>query len=293
MAHFQATASRSQPHLPFQNCRPLRLILLTCVALLSGSRTAQAQDGRAILLKAMHFYHSFHSYMGQANLDTLMLAQNGQTVKHIGSSTALEFQRPNKIYIFLQNPLGSRAIYGDGTHFSVYEATPDQYLTVPMTGKQQDLLTLLRVHGNVVAGFDTLFFLMQTSLPNTLTHIQLQGPSSYNGHPVYVVTGMTNATPAGSKSGAATPASYWTWWIDRSSYLLYKVETKTPNVVKPVSFGAGQQTVIKNIKGTVVMRYTVSGIKPDANLAASDFVFTPPKTAMRRRTVQEVLHGKN
>jgi outer membrane lipoprotein-sorting protein len=293
MAHFQAAASRPCHQLMFQKGRMLLLtLLLTFLATLSGSRTAQAQDGRSILLKTLHFYQSFHSYLGQSNVDTLMIDTSGQVVKHVGSSSIMKMQRPNKIYLFLQNPTGSRQVYSDGTHFSVYEATPDQYLTVPMTGKDRELLTLLRDQAKVTTGFDALFFLTETSLPKELNSLRVKGSATFNGHPVYIVTGTTTAAPTAGKRGAPGATSYWSWWIDRKSYLLYKVETTTPNVVKQVSFGSGLQQVLKDVKGTMVMRYTVSAIKPDANIAPSDFVFTPPKTAMRKRTVEDVLRGR-
>ena len=98
--------------LSFGSAAPLRLTLLLAVlALLAGIRTAQAQDGRAILLKTLQVYQSFNSYSGQANVDTMMIAPNGQTIKHIGSSSVMKLQRPNKIYLFFQTPIGSRSIY--------------------------------------------------------------------------------------------------------------------------------------------------------------------------------------
>ena len=294
MAHFQATASRSYLYLLLRASRLRRLtLLLTAMALLTGARTAQAQDGRTIMLKSMRFYHSFKSYLGQANIDTFMLAQSGKTVKHLGAMTSLKLQRPNKIYVHIENPAGSRTIYSDGLHVSLYEAAPDQYITVPTSGTQQDMLRLMRVHGHVIAGYDTLFFLTQTTLPKELSDIKFKEASTCNGHQVYVVTGTTTAASALNKSGKnlpAVPASYWTWWIDRNSYLLYKVETVTPNIVRSVSFDSGEKQINKDVRGTLITRYTVSEIKMDANISPSDFVFTPPKTAMRRRTVEEVLH---
>ncbi|MCW3096222.1 MAG: putative periplasmic protein [Chthonomonadaceae bacterium] len=294
MAHFQATASRSCPHLLFQKGRiPTLTLLLTFLATLAGIQMAQAQDGRSILLKTLRYYQSLHSYLGQANVDTLMIDTNGQTVKHVGSSALMKMQRPNKIFIFLENPISSRKIYSDGTQFSVYEASPNQYTTAPTTGTQQDLLTLLRNRGKVIPGYDALYFLTETSLPKELSDIRLKGTSTVNGHSVYVVTGATPAPPTAGKSGATSTTSYWTWWIDRKSYLLYKVETKIPNTVRPVSFGSGVQEVTKNVRGTMIVRYTVSAIKPDATIAPSDFVFTPPKTATQKRTVEDILRGRN
>jgi len=295
MAHCQANTSRPYPPRLLRNGRLFSLtLLLTAATLLCGIGAAKAEDGRAILLKAIHLYQTFHSYKGQANVDTLLVGTDGKVVKHVGSSSTMKFQRPNKIYLLIQNPAGSRVIYGDGANFSVLEANIDQYTTVPMAGKEPQMLNLLHTQGGVVAGFDTLFLLTENGLPKTLSNIQYKGTSTCNGHPVFVVTGTTSATPdlsGGGKTSMPGATTEWTWWIDRQSYLLYKVENKTSNVVKPVSFGSGNNAVVKDVKGTVIMRYIVSEIKPDANIAPSDFAFTPPRTAIRKRTIQEILGG--
>ena len=297
MAQFQDAASRPYPHPSFRHRSVLhRALFLTVIALLSGIRTAQAQDGRAILLKTLKMYQAFQSYQGQANVDTLMIDLNGQTIKHIGSSTFMKLQRPNKIYLFFQTPIGSRSIYSDGTNFSVYDPSPNQYLTVPTAADMSGLLRLLLTKADVAAGLDPLYFLTETSLPKELTNIKVKSSTTtYNGHPVYVITGVTNANPIVIKNGNTTttiPTSYWTWWIDRNSSLLYKVETSTPNIIKPVSFGSGASRVIKNIKGTLLVRHTVSELKPDANLKPEEFTFVQPKNATRKISPQDVLDKK-
>lgn len=296
MAHFQDTVARPHSHFLFRNARPLRLTLLLAVAALyTAAGTAQAQDGRAILLKTLKMYQSLNSYSGQANVDTLMIDTNGTTVKHIGSSSVMKLQRPNKIYLFFQTPIGSRSIYSDGANFSVYDATPNQYLTVPTARDMPGLLQLLLTRADVAAGLDPLYFLTEKTLPKELADVKVKASTTYNGHPVYIVTGTTNTTPLVIKSGRTTttiPTSYWSWWIDRNSALLYKIETKTPNIVKPVSFGNGTQRVVKNIKGTLLLRHTVSELKPDANLKPDEFVFAQPKSATRKQSFQELLKGK-
>ncbi len=299
--------------------RLCRTLLLACAVLLTGGTVAQAQNpkaaghtksdkqppvqavvtqpqsGTAILLKTIQSYQSLNSYVGQANVDTLMLNTTGQTVKHIGSSSVMKLQRPNKLSLFFQTPIGSRRIYSDGKDFTVYDATPNQYMSVPTAGNVTGLLKLLLTNADVAAGLDPLFFLSQTALPRELTGIKLKGPGTYNGHPVYIVTGVTNATPVVVKNAKGTmtiPTSYWTWWIDRSSYLLYKVETMTPNIVKPVSFGSGASRTVQNIKGTLVLRHTITELKPDADIPAEEFVFKPLPNTTRRQTTQEVLNKK-
>jgi outer membrane lipoprotein-sorting protein len=293
MAHFQDTAACPYPHPRFRSGRPLRLTLcFTLVALLTGIRPAQAQDGRPILLKALKFYQTLNSYSGQSNVDTMMIAPNGQTIKHIGSSSAMKLQRPNKIYLFFQTPIGSRSIYSDGVNFSVYDATPNQYLTIPTAVDMTGLLKILLERADVAAGLDPLYFLTKASLPKELTNVKIKSTTVYNGHPVYLITGTTNATPVvirTSKTITTIPPSYWTWWIDRNSSLLYKIETITPNVVKPVSFGTGVARTIKNIKGTLLIRHTVSQLKPDTNLRPDEFVFIRPKTAVEKKRLQDVL----
>ena len=294
MAHFQDNASRPYPFLAFRIGSPRRYTLLLAVlALFTGVRTAHAQDGRELLLKTLKMYQSLNSYAGQANVDTMMLDPNGKTVKHIGSSTVMKFQRPNKIFLYFQTPIGSRSIYSDGTNFNLYDAQPNQYLSLPAPGDTPGLLKLLLARADVAAGLDPLYFLTEKSLPKALSDIKVKSSTTYNGHPVYIVTGATNATPVVIRTGNTTttiPTSYWTWWIDRNSFLLYKIETRTPNIVKPVSFGAGAQRTVKNIKGTLFLRHTVTELKPDSNVQPNEFAFVKPRGSIPKQTAQDVLN---
>lgn len=295
MAHFQDAASRPYPSLWLRAGRNYLTLLLSLSALCVGIGKAQAQDGMSVLLKTMKMYQSLNSYSGNANVDTMMIDPKGQTVKHIGSASVMKFQRPNKIYLYFQTPIGSRKIYSDGTNFSLYDAQPNQYFTIPAPHDTKGLLDVLLARADVAAGLDPLFFLTQNALPKALTNIKLKESTTYNGHAVFVVTGTTNATPVVIKQGNSTttiPPSYWTWWIDRNSYLLYKVETRTPNIIKPVSFNAGQQHVVKYIKGTLFLRHTVSELKPDVNLQPADFAFTKPQNATLKQTAADVLGKK-
>ncbi len=296
MAHFQDTSARPSFQFLFRIERTLRLTLLLSVsALLAGTGRAQAQDGTSILRKTLKMYQSLTSYSGQANVDTMMIGMDGQTIKHIGSSSVMKLLRPNKIYLFFQTPVGSRSIYSDGVNFTVYDATPNQYLTIPTAGDMDGLLKMLLERADVAAGLDPLYFLTSKSLPKELVNVKVKASTNYNGHPVYIITGTTNFTPVVIKSGrtiTTIPTSYWTWWIDRTSALLYKIETKTPNIVKPVSFGTGVQREIKNVKGMLLVRHTVSELKPDANLKAEEFVFVQPKNATHKLSAQELLTHK-
>jgi len=296
MAHFQDTTARPHSYVLLRDGKLLYLVL-SMIALFAGIGAVQAQetDGRALLLKTLALYQKFNSYSGQANVDTIMVDATGQTIKHIGSSSVMKLQRPNKIYIFFQTPIGSRSIYSDGANFSVYDPTPNQYLTVPTAPNTDGLLQLLLTRADVAAGLDPLYFLTQKTLPKELVDVKVKASTTFNGHPVYVITGTTNVKPVVMKSGntiTTIPTSYWTWWIDRTSSLLYKVETRTPNIIKPVSFGNGAARTVKNVKGTLVMRHTVTEVKPDANLKPDEFVFIKPKTATPKMTAQELLNKK-
>ena len=296
MAHFQELTPRPHSHPRFRAGMSLRLTLvLTLLALVMETVTAQAQDGRAILLKTLQVYQQFVSYSGSANVDTMMLDSTGKAIKHIGSSSVMKLVKPNKIYIFFQTPIGSRKIYSDGVNFSVYDATPNQYITIPGPTTMNGLLQTLLTRADVAAQLDPLYFLTQKKLPPTLTNIKVKSSAMYNGHPVYIVTGTTDPVPIVIKKGKSVTiiqTSYWTWWIDRSTSLLYKIETKTPNIIKPVSFGTGTARYTKDIRGTLLVRHTVSDLKPDANVSAEEFAFTQPKASTRKQTVADIIGNK-
>jgi len=273
MAHFQYTVSLPSSRLD----RSLRLpALLTLLLLLTGIGKAQAQDGRAILLKTLKAYQALHSYSGEATVAMTIVPPKG-TAFTGRSSSFMAFQRPNKIHLRLASTHSSRNIYSDGTTLSVYDVATNQYHTVPVAGKQADLVPLLAAEG-VSSNLDPLFFLFAKILPQELTNVHLKSSTEYfGGHPVYVVTGTT-ITPAGKSKSSPTitlgPTSSWAWWIDRQSFLVYRVETVTPN------------SAVRYFRGNLVVRHSVLKLQANPVLPASEFVFTPPPNSVGKQPGQ-------
>ncbi|MCW3053365.1 MAG: putative periplasmic protein [Chthonomonadales bacterium] len=268
MAHFQDTVLPN----PTRFERSLHLsALLTLLLLLAGGGTAQAQDGRTILLKTRKAYQALNSYSGEAAVALTIRTQQGGAFTGKSSST-MSFQRPNKIHILVASTHSSRNIYSDGTTMSSYDLATNQYHTVPMAGKQGDLLALL-AREDVTSNLDPLYFLCGKSLPQDLTNIQRKEAAAYLGdHPVYIITG-TIRTPTGKSSSTIHlgPTSSWTWWIDRQSFLIYQVETTTPN------------STVGNFNGVLTIRHSVVKLQSNPVIPASEFDFTPPPNAARKK----------
>jgi len=260
-------------YVPFSRPRRGLTALLTMIGLLTGVGTAQAQDARAILLKTLKAYQALNTYSGEATVAMTIRPQQG-TAFTGKSSSAMTFQRPNKIHIRLASTHSSRNIYSDGANLSVYEVATNQYHTVPMASRQGDLLALLAGEG-VNSNLDPLYFLVGKGLPQDLTNIQLKEAAAYlGGQPVYIITGTTH-TPANKSKSSPTitlgATSSWTWWIDRRSFLIYQVETRTPN------------SVVRFFKGTLTIRHSVVKVQSNPVIPASEFVFTPPPNAVRKQ----------
>jgi len=268
MTHFQDTVLPN----PTRFERSLHLsALLTLLLLLAGGGTAQAQDGRAILLKTRKAYQALNSYSGEAAVTLTIRTPQGTAFTGKSSST-MSFQRPNKIHLLVVSTHSSRNIYSDGTTLSTYDLATNHYHTVPMAGKQGDLLALL-AREDVTSNLDPLYFLCGKSLPQELTNIQLKDAAAHLGdHPVYIIKGMIR-TPAGTSNANITlgPTSSWTWWIDRRSYLIYQVETTTPN------------STVGNFNGVLTIRHSVVKLQSNPVIPISEFDFIPPLNAVRKQ----------
>ena len=250
----------------------------------SGARPA-LKDGRAILQESIKTYQEMSSYEGQSNVDTLLLDKNGDVVKQVGSAARLRYKRPNKLMLDFSTPGGSRSIWSNGSLLIVYDALPKKYTVGPTSPDLPSMLPLLFRRADVSASLDPLYCLSQKTLPKELTNLTLKETTVYNGHPVYVVTGVLNGIDLTNVKGQSVnlQPSVWTWWVDRNTFLLHKIESRTPNVIKPISKKVGQREEIINMTTTLLMRHTMTYSKPNTAIPDDAFVFKAPPDATERR----------
>ncbi len=242
--------------------------------------------------KTIDTYHRLNSYQGQANVDMLFVDGSGQTVKHVGSASRMKFQRPNRLYLSFSTPAGSRFVYSDGSHMTVYDASPKRYTVGPTALTLNDMLPLLFARAQIASALDPLFFLSASALPPKLTNLT-QGPTEvYNGRPCFTVSGVTPSRPPielekGHSYNA--PMSTWKWWIDKNSYMIQKIETRTSGASRPVQMNNGRSIRTQVVKGTVILRHTITDIRPDSRFPESSFTFHAPEGSVQQKTPDQQL----
>ncbi|HLK56715.1 MAG TPA: DUF2092 domain-containing protein [Chthonomonadaceae bacterium] len=250
----------------------------------AGSPAAGVQSARDILQKSINTYQEMSSYEGQSNIDQIKLNPQGGIIQQEGSSAKMRYKRPNKLMLDFTTPVGSRSIWSDGSLLIVYDALPKKYTVGPTAPDLSAMLPLLFRRAGVTASLDPLYGLSKKTLPKELVNLALQETTTFNGHPVYVVTGTLKGieTTNANKQPITLPSSTWTWWIDKNTFLMHKIETRTANVIlsPPQSGGPQRQAATP---ATLVARYTFSASKPNCAFPENAFNFKAPPDASERK----------
>jgi outer membrane lipoprotein-sorting protein len=248
-------------------------LLVPFLAVNSGAaRRVELTDGRDILEKCFGTYFRMTSYYGRANTDSFLLDTNHRTVEQLGSSVEVKYKRPNKLLLKFITPVGSRIVWSDSTNLGIYDPSTNKYSLAPTAPNLELMLPLLFQRASVSATFDPLYALSRRMIPAQLTNIVLKEKSTYNGHPVYVVTGIL--------TGRKT--INWTWCIDRNSLLLYKIEQDSPPFEQQYTYKQNGQLKHGQRMVNISIRSIVADARPNAPIADSDFGFKLPSGASER-----------
>jgi len=229
-------------------------------------------DARTILLKSLRTYYRMSSYNGRANADTLVLTTDGKTLRQIGTAVEIKYKRPNKLRIDFTTPIGSRIVWSNAIDLGVYDPLSRKFWIVPSAPNMDTMLPLLEKTAQIGTLFDPLYGLSRQTLPSQLNGFILKKKSTFNGHPVYVV----------SANLKASPSSEWTWWIDVNTSLILKVEQLQRNIVQEIPYVEDGKQLTKNITINLMMRSVISDARPNAQIADGDFSFKPPAGATPR-----------
>jgi len=272
----------------------IRMVPLIWILLCAGSPTCTAQDAAAIMQKMIAAYQRLSSYDGNANVDVLLtykqnLLQSQYTTNH------MQFKRPNNLALtILNNGLtGTRAIYSDGTNLTVYDALPNHYTVNPTAPDVIKMLPLLGKFARVTANLDPLYFLSFDKLPPSVTNLKTAGSKIVNGHDCLLVTGTVPGNQSPVTSGKADingkTTMHWTWYIDKQTFLLNKIEARSNEVTVPVNVRQKLKLVKMTIPVVLQMRHTITSYTADAALDHSVFVFKAPPGATEKKTVSQML----
>ncbi len=287
------------------------LIVLTA----SAATRAQGQDARAALQKVLETYQKLNSYDGKASAE-LSVVSNGKTLQTLSAiSTQLRVRRPNLLTLNVSTAKGSHDIYCDGRKFIVYDGLHNAYSSAPAVATLSEMVVPLARRGGIRGEADPLYFLTAKTLPNTLTDLKFLPPGSVNGIAVNIITGTTHSVLRGSPAGKANPATtpnkttpkagakevdpkanvetlYWTWYIDKKTNLLHKIEMHTD--IKTVTVRGKQNG--KMVERTMPVRYELRHVivdaQPNPTLSDTVFTFRPPAGATQMKETSELLGDK-
>ena len=263
-----------------------RTALFLCLTLwICGA--AQAQTPLAILQNTQKAYQSLSSYSGRASVISQILYK-GQVLKDDSFTVAFRCRRPNRLMLDMSTPSGSRSVFNDGEHFTVYDVSANSFARSAGAPDLRRALGQLITQAGVFAFLDPLYFIGQERLPPELGSLKLKSATDWNGHPVFVVTGVTKIPEhlLNNKVGQTliVPAETrrWTWWIDRQSFLIRQIESRAENIKVHVPTRQGNKIVQTTILTTSFTRHIVAEAKLNPVFTDSDFFFIKPEGATER-----------
>ena len=269
-------------------------ILMSVIALPS----AHSQTGQDVMNKMMSTYKNLNSYQSRANGDQIYtLAANDKPIAQAGTAVVMSYKKPNFLKLDFSTSKGGRSIYCDGTTLTVYDPSVMQYSKFPSGSTIKEVAVNLQRVG-VKALFDPLFFLTGEPLPKNLGKFSLKSTPNLNGKPVYlVVSDLTTpaheaTSPQGKKATLPASTAHFFWWIDKSSFLLSKIEMRIPNIPQNISERVKKKVVTRLILTNMIIRTSISNAQANPAKELKEFAFIPPKEAKEHKTADQLINQK-
>jgi outer membrane lipoprotein-sorting protein len=246
------------------------------LALLSA-QAATAQNGIPALKKVQAAYLGLNSYSQTVSTTLISRVANRQAVA--GQTSELRYQKPNRIYISVSSPeSGSVVTYNNGKEMLVYRGKLNAYQKASAKPTVKAYVAALRAYG-IGTMLDPLAFLTGDPVQSALTSAAMKGSAVLEGAKCDVVAGTIAPALAG-KAKTATA----TFWIDKATNLLRKVEI----VTKGVPATARMRVMVKGkpvvksqpiqIDTTITMN--IRNVKVNPPLNDASFTFQPPANAI-------------
>lgn len=256
----------------------MRKGLPACFWLALLCSTAQAQDGNAILQKMYAAYAALGSYSQTASSTLIVHAVTKQIS---GSTSELRYKKPNLLYFSVTSPTyGTFIASSNGREQIVYQSLGNRYQKFSAPSTLVQFMARVEPLG-VRAILDPLYFLTGKRLDNASGPVKRKGNVTLNGIPCYLVA-VPIKLPASARGGTGTV----TFWIDRKSSLLRKVQVQLKNIPRIVRVRTVQNNkpVIQTREVRTEETYTevVQEMKINPPLGVSDFNYTPPKDAVEQ-----------
>jgi outer membrane lipoprotein-sorting protein len=241
-------------------------VLLSCI----GARSVSAQNGKTILLNMIGTYRGLTSYQGRVNASLRQVLINGKTATDDGYTATIVYQKPNKLKLDFTMPQGGRTIYCDGKTLAYFQNRTQTYSTTPVDVADLRQLCAVLSKLQIVALYDTLYFLAGNNLPNNIVDITRKPDDMRDGRPVYVVSAHEK-TPSGVYT--------LTWMVDKQTNMLARLQGRTSNAPKTLKIIQKDKVVQRPVRVDRVSTQNIVERMPNSNINPDVFVFHPPATA--------------
>ncbi len=262
-------------------------LLISAFFSLAPVSPLKAQDARALLLKVGQAYQSLTSLESTAAVVSRVTKERA-TLQEAGMTVKMRFAKPNKFFLDIGRREGSVRAYCDGTTLYAYDVAHNLYIKDPAPKTLLGVMQKLYVRMGVIANLDPLYFLVYSVLPPELGDLKFGGYQMLEGVRCAVVTGvtrrkeMTLKTSTGKAVKLPAVTQSWTWWIDGSTFLLKKVESRNTSLPVMVPVRQGKTVKQVSILATQFSRHFVSAAAPNVRLSPDTFQFIPPPGAVEK-----------
>lgn len=277
---------------PIRIASMMKLVLSVLLTSLLAPQV-QAQDANAVMQKMIATYQTLSSYEGQANALESMQTPSNIKVNSLASNVKMFYSKPNRLALQFSTRQGGLEVYSDGAQFTAFSAATRTYFTEPTAPNLKEMLKLIN-RAAIAAALDPLYFMSVGKIPSNVTNLKMLPSAKINDRPCFVVSAKSTNQIRDPKNPKVTrtTVSYWTWWIDKQTNTLNRIETKIPGVKKIMIREVNKKRVQQPVTVTVIVRQTITNVKLNGNISDSNFKFTVPPDAIKAKTTDEILSGK-
>jgi len=234
---------------------------------------ALAQDGPTIMRRLRSAYAALTSYAHQTSVT---VALRGDQYDQVAGNTGVtRYRKPNRLYVSVTNPQsGTLVSASNGREQIIYRSKWNQFERRPAPATLAAAIKSLAAIEVDTSLLDPLYFLQGKALPPTVTDVVTRGTASVNGVSCYVVVGTI-------RSRARV-----TFWVDRKSYLLRKMQVVYNDLPITVPIPRLKNGKRVTERRRILFRGTISEVIQEIQinppLDDSAFNFVVPKGAIER-----------
>jgi outer membrane lipoprotein-sorting protein len=245
------------------------LLKLLPLCILAVPKIAEAQDAKSILHNMISAYRGLTSYQGQASVSDRHMLSGGKLLAESSFTSSISYLKPNKLKIDFAMPTGGRSIYYDGATLTLYQDKFRSYSTAAVVAPDLQKLAPALLKFQVASKLDVLYFLSGNEIPSTLTGFERKPDQTRNGKLDYVIA---------AREPTSNPkySYFWTWYIDKQTNLLDRIEARLPGIPQRATIMQGKKSTARVILIDRMLAQNIVNPQPNAKIDSRTFVFKPP-----------------